>query len=58
MKLNVLGVILINGYITIMERVSSFSTSILVMPEGNGSGIGLGEKVTHAIKKKTTRILL
>ena len=51
-KLEVFADIMINGYATIMERVPSFTTSILSMPEGNGSGIGLGEKVTQALEKE------
>lgn len=50
-NLEIFADIMLNGYATIMERVPSFTTSILSMPEGNGSGIGLGEKVTQAISK-------
>lgn len=51
-KLIIFADIMVNGYQTIVERVPSFTTSVLSMPKGSGSGIGLGEKVTQAIGKE------
>lgn len=51
-KLSLYAEIMTNGFLPIVDRVPSFTSSILTMPQSNGIGKGLGEKVTQAITEE------
>lgn len=48
-KLEIYTDIMLNGYVTICERIPSTSTSILAMSEGTHSNFGLGKKTQEQL---------